>query len=298
MAEQSSDWGMELGVLIRRFWHAALGISLATGFATAAMAGQPKPSNGSWRIVPLDLVEPLKVSIGKDMVPLVEQRLIPEAAVVIEAATQFGSFSLDAGAALIKVTIKQETVWCAIDPLRTHPGNPKSSFAESLLIGRKVLQRRTTACFADTDADGQMDTAVVGEDRGYLVPTIDKLGKPSPVAPFSVRETDPANLISFPLRLTAGLMSPKKEAPYPIFTLSVSLGDHASDLVGFGLVGGPEDRTSFAMYSGLASIETVFEDAKPLLYQLSPIDADGRAIVTITQAMSARRFKLGNISRF
>jgi len=35
-----------------------------------------------------------------------------------------------------------------------------------------------------------------------------------------------------------------------------------------------------------------------VVYTLGPIMADGRATVTITQTMSARRFALGNTSRF
>lgn len=284
-----------------RFWNArssALFLAIAAATTTPAMAKPPKPSNGSWRIVPLTLTEPLKVTVGDKMTPILEQRLVPEAAVLTSAPVQYASHSLAANAALIKVTTKQGTAWCSIDPLRTHPGNPKTSFGEALLIGRKIVERRETPCFADTNGDGLMDSAMTGSERGYVVPTIDKLGKPTPVTPFAVRETDAAAVISYPLVLRAELTKPKNEAPSLIFSLSVSSDEYSSEIIGYRLVGGPDDRTSFAMFSGLATIETKFEEPVPALYALGPVGADGSAVVTITQTISARRFTLDDISTF
>ncbi|MCW2413464.1 hypothetical protein [Sphingobium sp. B8D3D] len=262
------------------------------------MAKPPKPSNGSWRIVPLTLTEPLKVTVGDKMTPILEQRLVPEAAVLTSTAVQYGSYLLTPDAALIRVTTKQGTAWCSIDPLRTHPGNPKTSFGEALLMGRKIVERRESPCFADTNGDGLMDSAMIGSERGYVVPTIDKLGKPTPVTPFAVRETDAAAVISYPLVLQAELTKPKNEAPSLIFSLSVSSKEYSSQITGFRLVGGPDDRTSFAGFSGLATIETKFEEPVPALYTLGSISEDGNAVVTITQTISARRFTLGDILTF
>lgn len=283
-----------------RYWNAqGTAVVLAiTAMTAPAIAKPPKPSNGSWRVVPLTLTEPLKVTVSDKMTPILEQRLVPEAAVLISAPVQYASYSLAPDTALIKVITKQGSAWCSIDALRTHPGNPKTSFGEELLLGRKIVERRETPCFADTNGDGLLDSAMTGSERGYVVPTIDKLGKPSPVTPFAVRETDAAAVISYPLVLRAELTKPKNEAPDLIFSLSVSSGDYSSEIVGYKLVGAPGARTAFAMFSGLATIETKFEEEVPALYTLGPVGADGTATVTVTQAISARRFTLDGISRF
>lgn len=284
-----------------RFWYArgsTLLLAIAAATTVPVMAKPPKPSNGSWRIVPVTLTEPLKVAVDDKMKPILVQRLVPEAAVLTSAPVQYASHSLAPDAALIKATTKQGTAWCSIDPLRSHPGNPKTSFGEAMLMGRKIVERRETPCFADTNGDGLMDSAMIGSDRGYVVPTIDKLGKPTPVTPFAVRETDAAAVISYPLVLQAGLIKFKNEAPSLIFSLSVSSNEYSSQISGYRLVGGPDDRTSFAGFSGLATIDTKFEEPVPALYTLGSISADGSAVVTITQTISARRFTLDDISTF
>lgn len=284
-----------------RFWKtcgALAVLAAAVGATLPAEAKEPKPSNGSWRIEPLTLADPLEVAVGSKMTPILEQRLVPEAAALTSVPVQFGSYSLDADTALIRVVTKQGTAWCSIAPLATHPGYRKTSFGESLLIGGKVVERRETICFADTNGDGLMDSAMIGSERGYVVPTIDKLGKSASIMPFAVREADPAAVISFPITLEAELMVPKKGAPHLVFSLSVSSGEYASVIDGFKLVGRPGEPISFAMFSDLAMLQTKFEEAVPVVYTLGPIMADGRATVTITQTMSARRFALGNTSRF
>ena len=88
-----------------RFWYSrgsALLLAIAAATTAPVMAKPPKPSNGSWRIVPLTLTEPLKIAVGDKMTPILEQRLVPEAAVLTNAPVQYASHSLAPDAALIK----------------------------------------------------------------------------------------------------------------------------------------------------------------------------------------------------
>ncbi len=118
------------------------------------------------------------------------------------------------------------------------PRQSEDVVRQILLIGRKIVERRETACFADTNGDGLMDSAMTGSDRGYVVPTIDKLGKPSPVTPFAVRETDAAAVISYPVVLQAELTRPKNEAPRShLFALRFCGNMYSSEIVGYKLVG-------------------------------------------------------------
>lgn len=265
---------------------------------SSAAAKEPKPSDGSWRIEPLELAEPIRITVGKEMITILRQRLVPEAALLTDRPVQFGSYSLPANTGLIRVTTKQGIAWCSIEPLRVHPGKPKTSFAEALLMGRKIVERRETPCFADSNADGLLDTAMIGSDRGYLLPTIDKLGKAAPIAPLTVRETDPATLVTYPLELKAELATPKDEPPHLIFAITIMSGDLASQIEGFRLVGRPNDRTTFAMFSGVATLQTKFEEVVPATIAIGPVGENAQAEIIISQSISARRFALGNISAY
>lgn len=275
----------------------AITFLLACFTANSAMA-KDMPASGSWRIEPKAMTEPLNFKVGSRMRPVLRQRLVPEAAVLTDTAVNAGAVSLPAASALIRVTTKQGTAWCAMEPLRVHPGEPKTSFGESLLFGRKMVDRRETPCFADSNGDGLMDQVMTGTERGYVLPTINKLGKPVSIAPFAVRQTEAADVVSYPLELQAELVTPKNRPPHLIFALTVSSGGNSSQIEGFDLVESDTGSVSFATFAGLASIKAEFSDAVAAKVTLGDLGADGTAEVRVENGMEAHNFGLGNISLY
>jgi len=263
-------------------------------FATpmSASAKEKKPVNGSWQIAPIPLEAPKIIQVGSGDSLLLSQPLTPEAIRITSNAASLDKLSVDAGDTLFRVTTKQGTAWCALAPLRLLPEEKKGLGLANVFLGGSVLANRPDAlCFGDTDNDGVMESAMKGSSKGYVLPVIDKLGKPVPIAPLSTSEGDATSVTDWKVELhaTAALRKEKTDVIYSALLVGPS-GTMSID--GFRLLDG--EGNAFAIFGNLATIDTKFDSVTPTRVTKGEADGEGNIELRVESAMQARAMTLGN----
>jgi hypothetical protein len=262
---------------------------LATPFA--ASAKEKKPVNGSWQIAPIALDAPMAVQVGSNDVVLLSQPITPEAIRITATAASLDKLSIDAGATLFRVTTKQGTAWCALAPLRLLPEEKKGMGLANVFLGGSVIANRPdTLCFGDADNDGVMESAMKGSSKGYVLPVVDKLGKPAPIAPLATSSGDPASVTDWKVELhaTAALRKEKTDVIYSALLMGPS-GTMSID--GFRLLEG--EGNAFAIYGNLATIDTKFDSVTPARIIKGEADGKGSIELRVESAIQARAMTLG-----
>mgnify|MGYP003382368458 FL=1 len=263
-------------------------------FATpmSASAKEKKPVNGSWQIAPIPLEAPKIIQVGSGDSLLLSQPLTPEAIRITSNAASLDKLSVDAGDTLFRVTTKQGTAWCALAPLRLLPEEKKGLGLANVFLGGSVPANRPDAlCFGDTDNDGVMESAMKGSSKGYVLPVIDKLGKPVPIAPLSTSEGDATSVTDWKVELhaTAALRKEKTDVIYSALLVGPS-GTMSID--GFRLLDG--EGNAFAIFGNLATIDTKFDSVTPTRVTKGEADGEGNIELRVESAMQARAMTLGN----
>jgi hypothetical protein len=255
-------------------------------------AKEKKPVNGSWQIAPIALDAPKIFQVGSSDSILLSQPLFPEAIRITAAPATLGKLSVDAGATLFRVTTKQGTAWCALAPLRLLPEEKKGIGLANVFIGGSVLTNRPdTLCFADANNDGVMESAMKGSSKGYVLPVVDKLGKPVPITPLATSEGDVTKITDWRVELhaTAALRKDKTDVIYSALLIGPS-GTMSID--GFRLLEG--EGNAFAIYGNLATIDTKFESVTPARITKGEADGRGSIELRVESGMQARSMTLGN----
>ncbi|WP_147291720.1 hypothetical protein [Sphingorhabdus pulchriflava] len=258
----------------------------------SASAKEKKPVNGSWQIAPIPLDAPKIIQVGSSDSLLLSQPLIPEAIRITSDAASLGKLSVDAGGTLFRVTTKQGTAWCALAPLRLLPEEKKGLGLANVFLGGSVLtNRQDTLCFADANNDGVMESAMKGSSKGYVLPVVDKLGKPVPIAPLATSEGDAASITDWKVELhaTAALRKDKTDVIYS--ALLVGPGGTMS-IDGFRLLEG--EGNAFAIYGNLSTIDTKFDSVTAARITKGDADGKGNIELRVESAMRARSMTLGN----
>lgn len=270
----------------------ALATCLAVIPLASVAAKQPKPANGSWQIVPVPLETPRTVTVGEDDVVILAQPLVPEAVRSVSAPLTVGKLGVAAGDTLFRATTKQGTAWCALAPLRKLPDEKKmSGLARAFLGGPTQGPGPDALCFGDADGDGIMESAMTGSSKGYALPIITKLGKPTAIAPFSTSPADPLAISDWHVELRASAAK-RKDGTDTIYSLILTSPSGAMSIDGFRLLAG--EGNSFAIFGNLATIDTKFDSVTPARVNRVGSAADGKVEMRVDSVMAARGMTLGN----